>query len=73
MQRLLKDALNTDYESDAMILTKATKIIRRDFHFNGSIPPGCQQESVPVNLKYLVSMLLNGSNIKDQDSTDSQA
>ena len=62
-----------------MILTKAAKIIRRDifhfhsFHFNGSFPPGCQQESVPVNLKYLVSMLLNGPNTKDQDSADSQA
>ena len=57
-----------------MILTKAAKIIRRDifhfhsFHFNGSFPPVCQQESVPANLKYLVSMLLNGPNIKDQDS-----
>ena len=28
---------------------------------------------MPVNLKYLVSMLLNGPNTKDQDSTDSQA
>ena len=41
------------------------------FHFNGSFPPGCQQESVPTNLKYLVSMLLNGPNLRDQDSADS--
>lgn len=71
--------LNTDYDNDAMILTNAANIIRRDifhshaFQFNGSFPPGCQQESVPVNLKYLVSMFLNGPNIKDQHSTESQA
>ncbi len=79
MQQILKHALNTDYESDAMILAKAARIIRKDifnshgFRFSGSFPPGCQQESVPVNLKYLSSMLLNGLNLKDQDSTDSQA
>ena len=79
MQQILKHVLNTDYESDAMILAKAARIIRKDifnfhgFHFSGSFPPGCQQESVPINLKYLSSMLLNGPNLKDQDSTDSQA
>ena len=78
MQQILKHVLNTDYESDAMILAKAARIIRKDifnfhgFHFSGSFPPGCQQESVPINLKYLSSMLLNGPNLKDQDSTDSQ-
>ncbi len=79
MQQILQHALNTDYESDAMILAKAASIIRKNifnspgFHFSGSFPPGCQQESVPFNLKYLISMLLNGPNLKDQDSTDSQA
>ena len=78
MQQILKHVLNTEYESDAMILAKAARIIRKDifhfhgFHFSGSFPPGCQQESVPINLKYLSSMLLNGPNLKDQDSTDSQ-
>ncbi len=38
----------------------------------GSFPPGCQQESVPTNLKSLVAMLLNGPNLMNQDSTDSQ-
>ena len=71
MQQILKHALNTDYEGDAMILAKAASIIRKNifdslgFHFSGSFPPGCQQESVPINLKYLLSMLLNGG-IKTQ-------
>lgn len=79
MQQVLKNALSTDGESDAMILAKAANIIRKDifnsngFHFDGSFPHGCQQESVPFNLKCLVSMLLNGPNLQDQDSTDSQA
>ena len=76
MQQILKQALNTDYESDSIILAKAARIIRKDiinspgFHFSGSFPPRCQEELVPVNLKYLSSMLLNGLNLKDQDSTD---
>lgn len=78
MQQLLKHALDTDYDSDAKVLTRAVNVIRKDifasqgFHFNGSFPHGCQQESVPINLKYLVSMLLNGPNLKDQDSAESQ-
>ena len=46
-----------------MILARAASIIHKDifnshgFYFNGSFPPGCQQESVSINLKYLVSML----------------
>ena len=79
MQQMLKQAINSNYESDAILLSKAAKIIREDifsfhgFHFNGSFPDGCQQESVPTNLKYFVSMLLNGPNLTDQDSTDSQS
>ena len=34
---------------------------------------GCQQQSVPSTLKTLVSMLLNGANLRDQDCADSQA
>lgn len=79
MQQMLKSALSTDCESDAMILARAASIIRKDmfnyngFHFRGSFPPRCQQESVPFNFKYLLSMLLNGPNLEDQDSEDSQA
>ena len=79
MQQILKQAYNCDYEDDALVLSKAAKIIREDilnsnhFQFNGSFFPNCQQDSVPTNLKYLVSMLLNGSSIKDQDSAESQS
>ena len=62
MQQILKHALNTDYEGDAMILAKAASIIRKNifdslgFHFSGSFPPGCQQESVPINFYQCCSM-----------------
>ena len=72
MQQLLKQAYDTTYKDDVLILSKAAKVVRKDifnssgFQFNGSFVGICQQESVPANLKYLVSMLLNGSSTKDQ-------
>ena len=67
---LVKQAVNHNYEDDAIVL----KIIHEDIfnsnvtEFNGSFCADCQQQSVPTNLKYFVSMLLNGCMIKDQDS-----
>ena len=78
MQQILKQAYNCNYEDDALVLSKAANIVREDiqnsncFQFSGSFPPHCQQDSVPTNLKYLVSMLLNGSSNTDQDSVESQ-
>ena len=37
--------------------------------FNGSFDIGCQEDSVPVSLMALVSMILNGQNIKPQSSS----
>ena len=74
MQKILKQAVNCSYEDDAIVLSKAAKIIREDIlnsnitEFNGSFCADCQQQSVPTNVKYFVSMLLNGCTIKDQDS-----
>ena len=79
MTLLLKQNMASDYEGDALVLAKAANIVRREisshtgFSFDGSFPSSCQRESVPSALKMLVSMLLNGANLKDQDSTDSQA
>ena len=76
---MMKQAMACDYEGDALLLAKAAKIVRRDvvlhngFKFDGKFESGCQKESVPSTLKTLVSMLLNGANLKDQDSIDSQA
>ena len=62
-----------------MVLSKAAKIVREDifnssgFQFNGTFVDNCQQESVPTNLKYLVSMLLNGSSINSYRTNVSYA
>ena len=48
-------ACNQTMESDAVILTKAAEIVRRDmfdnrYEFNGSFQEDCQKECVPNNL-----------------------
>ena len=75
MQQMLKNAFNSNYKSDAILLSKAAIIIREDifnlhgFCFNVHFH---QQELVSTNPKYFVSMLLYGSNLRDQNETDSQ-
>ena len=76
---MLKQAMACDYEGDALLLAKTAKLLRKEivsysgFTFDGRFPSGCQQGSVPSTLKTLVSMVLNGPDLKDQDSIDSQA
>jgi len=41
--------------------------------FTRSFPPDCQENSLPSSLKSLVSLVLNGPNLKDQDKCESQA
>ena len=79
MQDLLKQALTPSFDEDASILAKASSIVRRDifqapgFKFDGSFPSGCQQDFLPTSLKMLVSMLLNGADLQQQHSQESQA
>uniref|UniRef100_UPI00358F8763 uncharacterized protein isoform X1 n=1 Tax=Myxine glutinosa TaxID=7769 RepID=UPI00358F8763 len=78
MRQMLKQAF-TDYEGDASILAKAAKIIREDifkfegFHFDATFPPNCQEDSIPTTLKMLVSMMLKGPTLKNQETQESQA
>ena len=39
--------------------------------FNGSFDTQCQEESVPISLKVLINMVLNGPNIKSQSGSSS--
>lgn len=81
IKRLLKDALaNRNYAAEAIALAKAAKAIRNDvfekeiFEFNGSFQEAeCQSQSIPSSLLCLVSMLINGPSIKNQDIEESQA
>ena len=79
MQNMLKEALRKrDFSEDAITLAKAATIIQNDvfnhqcLQFNGSFSPGCQQNSLPSSLKSLVSLILNGPNLKDQDKCEPQ-
>ncbi len=79
LQSVLKDVLKErDFSDDVAILAKAAKIVRKDmfshkgFTFSGAFQPECQEKSVPASLKSLVSMLLNGANLKGQDSQESR-
>ena len=80
MHSLLKDALKKrDISDDANNLAKVASIVRKDilehkgFSFAGCFPLECQEKSIPTSLKSLVSMIINGLNLKDQNHCESQA
>ena len=75
---VLKDACVECYDTEAMHLAKAAKIIRRgifNMHsgFDGSFDDDCQAKSIPPSLLALVSMILEGPNIKSHGSTNQQS
>ena len=72
-QEDIGDALKKacDHDRDAMHLMRAAEVVRREmfsnkFKFDGSFHPNCQKESVPTSLLALMSMILDGANIKHQ-------
>ena len=80
MHSLLKDALKKrDVSDDANNLAKVASIVRKDilehkgFSFAGCFPFECQEKSIPTSLRSLVSMIINGLNLKDQNHCESQA
>ena len=80
MHSLLKDALKKrDISDDVNNLAKVASIVRKDileykgFSFAGCVPLQCQEKSIPTSLKSLVSMIINGLNLKDQNHCESQA
>lgn len=80
MENMSKEALKKwDFSEDAVILAKAAVIVRNDIfnhhciNFTGAFLPNCQEDSLPSSLKSLVSLILNGPNLKDQDRHETQA
>ena len=56
-------------DDDAIHLMRAAQVVRKEifdssFSFDGSFQENCQQEAVPPSLLALVSMILEGANIK---------
>ena len=69
--RALRKACAHDADNDAAHLARAASIVRRDMfkimnQLTGSFEVSCQQDSVPVSLLELFTMILNGPNIKAQ-------
>ncbi|KAK1900200.1 Calpain-like protease palB/RIM13 [Dissostichus eleginoides] len=70
----LGKACEHDADNDAVHLARAANIVRKDMFkmkqdFSGSFDAHCQEESVPVSLLALVSMVLYGPNITAQTSS----
>ena len=60
---------NKDCDDESIILSKASKIVRRDMwsrdlFFNRKFEASVQKESISSTLLYLVSLILRGSNIE---------
>ena len=64
----LRKACEHNADGDAVHLARAVTIVRRDM-----FSTTCQEKSVPNSLIALVTMVLNGPNIKSRSSNVSQA
>ena len=76
----MKDALKQrDFSGDAEILARAATIVRKaifahkGFNFSGCFLMDCQSKYLPSSLRSLVSIIINGLNIKEQEQSESQA
>ena len=79
MHQMLRQEFTPEFERDALILAKAARIVRneifssRRFNFNGTFPSDCWKKAIPTQLKSLITMLMQRTDLKDQVTTDSQA
>ena len=69
------------YQSEALQIANIAKVIRKDifeqdkFKFSGHFPSDCQSECIPYNLKLLISMIIFGPTLCNEEcvNIDSQA
>ena len=77
MRNMIQDALKKrDFSEGALILARAIKkniFNHEGILFNESFPEKCQDKSLPSSLKTLISLILNGSNLKNQEKQRPQA
>ena len=75
---LLREATQK-HETNALAMVQVVKQIRKDifdipgYTFDGTFDADCQFTSIPRSLQNLVSLLLNGTSIQDQDAQESQS
>ena len=76
MHSLLKNfTLHSQLNSEALKLAAVAKLLRSEifqgdesFKFDGKFPLDCQKDSVPYNLNLLISMILYGPNLSDEEN-----
>jgi hypothetical protein len=71
----IRKACENDFDNEAIVLTRAAKIVRRDMLqnlqlFQGTFPQDCQNLSVPSLLLAFVNMILYGPSLKKDDSQE---
>ena len=69
-------AMHTDWQQDALCLSRAAQIVRKDIFgskplFDGKFDIDCQERSVPTTLLALVRMILEGPSISNQTGKQS--
>ncbi len=76
--KVLLQSVDT-YQSEALQIASIAKGIRKDifehdkFKFSGHLPPNCQSDCIPYNLKLLISMIMFGPTLRSEESINSQA
>ena len=76
LQHISKESIqNCDFDYEAIFMVKLVKLVRKeDFEcsFSGSFPSNCQENSVSPTFKMVISVLLNGTNVTNKGSAESQ-
>ena len=80
LNTLVKETLQKrKFDQEMQAIVETAKIIRQDifrhkgFLFSGEFSELCQAKSIPNSLKVLMTMILKGTALKDQEKTESQA
>ena len=73
----IRNACKQDYDSEALHLARAAKIVRRDMFsiqqsFKGTFEVDCQEKSVPPSLLALVNMIVEGPSSIKKDKKEEE-
>lgn len=66
LSAFIKTAKEKSHDDEAMVISRAAKIIRRDLldmekmKYSGTFDENCQENSVPQSLRYIVEMMMCG-------------
>ncbi|MES9882849.1 MAG: hypothetical protein ABW185_18430 [Sedimenticola sp.] len=76
--KLLRRSCMSGDDDEALCLSRAANIVRRDMFknkcspFSGTFPEHCQESSVAQSMLLLITMIMHGTNIKDKTNYTSQ-